>query len=92
MLKKFFLYNIRTGQKNFGRGFFQKKMVFCFLDLKFLNFVNFFYFFYQKILLSSRAFQISGFRQERVNRSGDMSTGGRGRVDPALPPLVRMKE
>ena len=30
------------------------------------------FFTYQKILLSSRAFQISGFRQERVNRSGDV--------------------
>ena len=51
---------------------FCKKIAFWLFGFSLVKLRKIHFFTYQKILLSSRAFQISGFRQERVNRSGDM--------------------
>ena len=51
---------------------FCKKIAFWLFGFSLVKLRKIHIFTYQKILLSSRAFQISGFRQERVNRSGDM--------------------
>lgn len=56
---------------------FCKKIAFWLFGFSLVKLRKIHFFTYQKILLSSRAFQISGFRQERVNRSGDMCSRSR---------------
>ena len=59
------------GQKKWDCTFFGE-VAFCSFGISLVKALKIHFFTYQKILLSSRAFQISGFRQERVNRSGDV--------------------
>ena len=66
------LYIYTVSDKKIEPVHFCKKIAFWLFGFSLVKLRKIHFFTYQKILLSSRAFQISGFRQERVNRSGDM--------------------